>query len=121
MNNEWSNQNKEFQNLISKKGTFEEGINCLLKVRASLFEQITQIVRGFPDDAFWQLPFPGAKGNHATTLAWSIWHLFRIEDICVHELVLSGKIPQILKSGEWQKKIGAKIITTGNELKDDIK
>lgn len=119
MNNEWSNQNKEFQKLISKKETFEEGIKCLLKLRASLFEQITQIVRGFPDDAFWQLPFPSAEGNHATTLAWSIWHLFRIEDICLHELVLSGKSLQILKSGEWQKKIGAKIITTGNELNDE--
>ncbi|MCQ2593152.1 MAG: DUF3795 domain-containing protein [Treponema sp.] len=116
MNADWSNQNKIFQALISKESTFSDGIKILLELRASLFEQITQIVNNYPQDAFWQFPFSGVDGNHGTTMAWSIWHLARIEDICVHELVLGGKTPQIFLSGDWQKKIGAGIITTGNEL-----
>lgn len=119
MNKDWSNQNKNFQKLISKEATFKNGIKILLELRASLFEQISQIVRGYPKEAFWQLPFPNVDENHGTTLSWSLWHLARIEDICVHELVLGGKSQQIFVSGDWQKKIGAEIITTGNELNDE--
>ncbi|MDY5816835.1 MAG: DUF3795 domain-containing protein, partial [Treponema sp.] len=48
------------------------------------------------------------------TLAYSIWHVFRIKDIVLHTLILNNS--QVLERGEWQKKIGAEIITTGNEL-----
>ena len=86
----------------------------LLELRGSLFEQITQIVNAYPKDAFWIMPFAGAAGYHSKTLAYSIWHVFRIEDIVLHTLILNNF--QVLERGEWQKKIGAEIITTGNEL-----
>ena len=114
MNKDWSDKNKEFQRLISKESTFKDGIVVLLELRASLFEQITQIVNGFPVVAFSEMPFAGAAGYHSKTLAYSIWHVFRIEDIVLHTLILNDT--QILESGDWQKKIGADIITTGNEL-----
>lgn len=60
------------------------------------------------------MPFLGADGYHSKTLSYSIWHIFRIEDIVLHTLILNDI--QILESGDWQKKIGADIITTGNEL-----
>lgn len=114
MNKAWSDKNKEFQKLISKKTTFKDGIEILLELRETLFEQITQIVKDCPNDAFWQMPFLGADGYHSKTLSYSIWHIFRIEDIVLHTLILNDI--QILESGDWQKKIGADIITTGNEL-----
>ncbi|MCQ2602008.1 MAG: hypothetical protein MJ184_11675 [Treponema sp.] len=114
MNKEWSEKNKEFQKLISKEATFKDGIKILLELRASVFEQITQIVNGYPKKAFNEMPFAGADGYHSKTLAYSIWHIFRIEDIVCHTLILKDK--QILDSGNWQKKIGADRITTGNEL-----
>lgn len=114
MDKDWSDKNKEFQKLISKEPTFKDGISILLELRASLFEQITQIVNGYPKDAFWQMPFAGVAGYHSKTLAYSIWHIFRIEDIVLHTLILNDD--QVLETGEWQKKIGAEIITTGNEL-----
>ena len=114
MDKDWSDKNKEFQKLISKEATFKEGIKVLLELRDSLFEQITQIVNSYPKDAFWKMPFVGADGYHSKTLAYSIWHVFRIEDIVLHTLILNNS--QVLERGEWQKKIGAKIITTGNEL-----
>ena len=79
MDKNWSEMNKEMQALISKKATFREGISKLLELRKSLFEQITQIVTTFPEDAFYQMPFAGAEGYHSKTLAYSIWHIFRIE------------------------------------------
>lgn len=114
MDKDWSDKNKEFQKLISKEATFKDGIGILLELRKSLFEQITQIVNGYPKDAFYQMPFAGADGYHSKTLSYSIWHVFRIEDIVLHTLILNDL--QILESGDWQKKIDAAIITTGNEL-----
>lgn len=114
MNKEWSEKNKEFQKLISKEATFKDGIKMLLELRSCVFEQITQIVNSFPKKAFYEMPFAGANGYHSKTLAYSIWHIFRIEDIVCHTLILKDK--QVLDSGNWQNKIGANIITTGNEL-----
>ena len=52
MNKNWSEMNKEMQTLIAKKATFKEGIEKLLELRKRLFEQITQIVTTFPEEAF---------------------------------------------------------------------
>ena len=114
MDKDWSDKNKEFQKLISKEAIFKDGLIVLLDLRDSLFEQTTQIVNSYPKDAFWKMPFARAEGYHSKTLSYSIWHVFRIEDIVLHTLILNNS--QVLERGEWQKKIGAEIITTGNEL-----
>ena len=117
MDKDWSEKNKKMQELISKEATFDEGIKVLLELRTELFEQITSIVKTFPPAAFYQMPFGSGEGNHCTTLAWSLWHTFRIEDIVTHELILKNK--QILFDGEWLERTGSVIITTGNELAGD--
>lgn len=114
MDHEWSEMNRDMQQLIRKQGTFKEGICALLALRNSIFEQITQIVSAYPAAAFSLMPFPGAQGYHSKTLAYSIWHIFRIEDIVAHELIAGDT--QIFFRDNWQHKIGADIITTGNEL-----
>ena len=114
MDKEWSEKNKKMQTLIAKESTFAEGIKLLLELRAQIFEQITAIVNTFPPVAFYQLPFGGGEGNHCTTLAWSLWHTFRIEDIVVHTLILRDK--QILLRSGLLKKTKSPTITTGNEL-----
>jgi hypothetical protein len=117
MDTEWSNKNKKMQTLISKEATFADGIKVLLDLRAELFEQITSIVKTFPSVAFYQMPFGVGKGAHHTTLAWSLWHLFRIEDIVVHTLILKNQ--QILFQDDWLDKTNSPIITTSNELDSD--
>ena len=114
MNKDWSDKNKKMQTLISKEATFDDGIKVLLELRVELFEQITSIVKTFPLKAFYQLPFGDGEGSHHTTLAWSLWHTFRIEDIVAHSLILKDE--QILFTDGWLEKTKAKIITTGNEL-----
>ena len=98
MDKDWSEKNKKMQTLISMEATFAEGIKLLLELRAELFEQITSIVKTFPPVAFYQMPFGVGEGNHNATLAWSLWHLFRIEDIVVHTLIL--KDGQTLLQGD---------------------
>ena len=60
------------------------------------------------------MPFAKAKGYHSKTLSYSIWHIFRIEDIVAHTLIAGDE--QIFMTGGYRKKIGSPIITTGNEL-----
>ena len=114
MNKEWSDKNKQMQALIGKEATFAEGIKVLLELRCDLFSQITSIVDTYPDEAFYQMPFAGADGYHSKTLAYSMWHIFRIEDIVAHTLIAGDE--QVLFTGDWQKKSRSPIITTGNEL-----
>ncbi len=110
----WAEKNKEIQKLLTKEVTFKEAIQKLLDFREEMFEQITQIVSGYPDEAFSKMPFAGADGYHSKTLAYSIWHIFRIEDIVAHEMIAGDS--QILFAQEFQKRIGSPLITTGNEL-----
>ncbi|WP_051563532.1 hypothetical protein [Butyrivibrio sp. LB2008] len=114
MDKSWSENNKEIQKLLTKEATFKEAIQKLLAFREEMFEQITQIVSGYPDEAFAQMPFAGANGYHSKTLAYSIWHIFRIEDIVAHEMIAEDN--QILFTHDFHNRIGAPIITTGNEL-----
>ena len=113
MDKEWSEKNKEMQSLIAKENTFSDGIKALIELRSNLFEQITAIVNTFPAQAFYQMPFASGEGNHCTSLAWSLWHVFRIEDIVAHTLILQDK--QIFENG-WQTKTQSPVITTGNEF-----
>ena len=117
MDKNWSEKNKEIQKLLSKESTFGEAIRKLLEFREELFQQITWIVDGYPEKAFYQLPFAGAKGYHSKTLAYSIWHIFRIEDIVAHEMIAEDE--QILFREKFPEKIGSSIITTGNELEGE--
>ena len=114
MDKAWAEKNKVIQKQLTKEATFEAAIQNLTAFREEMFEQITQIVNGYPEKAFAEMPFAGADGYHSKTLAYSIWHVFRIEDIVAHEMFAGDK--QILFEQNFQNRIGSPIITTGNEL-----
>ena len=63
------------------------------------------------------MPFPNVDGYHSKTLAYSMWHIFRIEDIVAHTIISDDA--QVLFAGDWQKKVDSPIITTGNELQGE--
>ena len=117
MDKNWSEMNKEMQTLLSKETTFRDGIAKLIELRESLFDQVSQIVNTFHEEAFWRMPFAGAKGYHSKTLGYSIWHIFRIEDIVAHEMIAEDQ--QILFARGFDRTIHSPIITTGNELAGD--
>ena len=120
MNREWAELNKDMQQKIKKKETFLEGIDKLLHLRQSLMEQIMQFRNELSDVDFCAMPYMNAKGYHNKTICYSLWHIFRIEDIIAHSLIADDE--QIFFSGNYQKRIGSPIITTGNELsKEEIR
>ena len=117
MNKDWSEKNKKMQTLIGKEATFREGIDVLMELRDDLFQQIMSIVNAYPPEAFYQMPFAKAEGYHSKTLAYSIWHIFRIEDIVAHTVIMRDS--QVLFTEDFLERTGSPIITTGNELKGE--
>lgn len=63
---------------------------------------------------FNEIPFINAKGYHNKTIAYFIWHIFRIEDIVAHTLISQDE--QVFFLGDYQNHINTSIMTTGNEL-----
>ena len=99
MNKDWAEKNKRMQSLIGKEASFREGLDVLFELRDELFGQISSIVKTFPAEAFYQMPFAGAEGYHSKTLAYSMWHIFRIEDIVAHTLIAQDD--QVLFTDGW--------------------
>lgn len=115
MNKEWSELNKKIQTEIKKEATFHGGIETLLLLRQQLFDEIIRFKTELGREQFNMMPFINANGYHSKTIAYSIWHIFRIEDIVANTLIKKEK--QVFLSGGFQNIIGSPIITTGNELK----
>ena len=114
MNKEWSELNKKMQTEIKKESTFCIGIETLLQLRKSLFDEICGLKKELGRESFNAIPFMNAEGYHNKTIAYSVWHIFRIEDIVAHTLI--GADDQIFFSENYQKRIGSPLITTGTEL-----
>ena len=114
MNKEWSELNKTMQAQLKKKDTFDEGISTLLELRKQLWNTISSYKKELKREDFNSIPFINADGYHSKTIAYSLWHIFRIEDIVAHTLIKGDE--QVLFAKGYQEKTGSPIITTGNEL-----
>ncbi len=111
--------NKTLQLQIKRKDTFVTGIDTLLELRRTLMKQIMQFRNELSAADFCAMPYINAKGYHNKTIAYSLWHIFRIEDIVAHSLIADDE--QVFFKGDYQKRINSPIITTANELvKEEI-
>lgn len=113
MNKDWSEKNKKMQSLL-KKGTFSEAISELIELRTLLLDEINSWKYEVEPEDYSKIPFMNAEGYHSKTIAYSIWHVARIEDIVVHTLIREKE--EVLFEGGFIDRIKAPIITTGNEL-----
>lgn len=114
MNKEWSEQNKRMQAQLKKRETYPAGLETLFNLRGELFDTLCSLRDSLNRGELCAMPFPKAAGYHSKTIAYSVWHIFRIEDIVAHTLIAGDE--QVFFSGGWQKKTDAPVITTGNEL-----
>lgn len=115
MNKEWSNLNKLMQDRLKKSDSFDDGIETLIELRNRLMHEIDQFHRTLKSENYYQMPYMNVKGYHSKSIAYSLWHIFRIEDIVLNSLMMNET--QIIFKYEYQKRINSPIITTGNELK----
>ncbi len=114
MNKEWSELNKTMQAQIKKKETYQTGLETLSALRSSLMDTIMNFYDELDRQEFNAMPFINADGYHSKSVAYSLWHIFRIEDIVAHTLINGDE--QVFFSGGYQRRINSPIITTGNEL-----
>ena len=114
MNKEWSELNKTMQAQIKKKDTYFDGIDTLFELRNRLMETILSFKNDLSREDYNAIPFINSDGYHSKTIAYSLWHIFRIEDIVAHTLINCDE--QIFFSGNYKERINSPIITTGNEL-----
>ena len=114
MNKAWSELNKTMQTQIKKRDTYKTGIDTLFDLRKQLTETLISFKEELSREDFDAIPFINADGYHSKTIAYSIWHIFRIEDIVAHTLV--SETEQVFFGGNYQDRINSPIITTGNEL-----
>lgn len=114
MNSEWSELNKLLQINLKKATSFNNGIKNLLILRKKLFNELLSFKQTLNRNDFNAIPFINAKGYHCKTISYSIWHIFRIEDIVAHTLIKNDE--QIFFIEKYDQRIGSPIITTGNEL-----
>lgn len=119
MNKEWSELNKTMQSQIKKKDTYEAGIGTLFNLRNQLMQTIISFKEELCREDFDAIPFINSDGYHSKTIVYSLWHIFRIEDIVAHTVMSEDE--QVFLAGNYRERINSPIITTGNELvKKDI-
>ena len=119
MNTKWSELNKKMQLQLKKSDTYKLGINTLFQLRDQLMQKMDSFSAELSREEFNYMPFMNADGYHSKSVAYSLWHIFRIEDIVAHTLINNDE--QVFFTGNYQKRINSPIVTTGNELvKEDI-
>ena len=114
MNKQWSELNRKMQNQLKKAESYNNGIETLFKLRDQLMQVIDQFRDELSREDFNAIPFINADGYHSKTIAYSLWHIFRIEDIVAHSLINEDE--QVFFLEKYNKRINSPIITTGNEL-----
>ncbi|MBO7472566.1 MAG: phage head-tail adapter protein [Ruminococcus sp.] len=114
MNKEWSELNKKMQSELKKNETYKSGIDTLLELRGQLMKVLYSFKNELSRKEFDAMPFLNAKGYHNKNIAYSLWHIFRIEDIVAHTLINNDE--QVFFDGKYMERINSSIITTGNEL-----
>lgn len=114
MNKEWSELHKTMQQQIKKHDTYNEGIDTLLLLRSKIMQEILNLKDKLTPEEFFAMPFPNANGYHSKTIAYSLYHVFRIEDITANSLI--KKEEEIFFAHHYKNRLNSPIITTGNEL-----
>ena len=103
MNKEWSDLNKTMQAQIRKNDTYKMGIDTLFSLRSQLMQTLVSFKEELCRESFNSIPFINADGYHSKTIAYSIWHIFRIEDIVVHTVINEDE--QVFFAGNYQERI----------------
>ena len=117
MNREWSVLNKEVKVLLNKRSSFKDGIEQLIALRTLLIAEWKNAMSNLSIEDYAKQPFRNKDGYESKTIAYSIFHVFRIEDIVSNTLINNRQ--QVFIRDHYQNKMNSSIITTGNELKKE--
>ena len=118
MDKNYSERHKVILSQLKKEISFEGGIKNLIDLREDLFlNHVEKYFSNLSKDDFCKIPFANSTGNKDATISWSIYHVFRIEDIICHNFISNDE--QIFFAQNYQKKMNCSVITTANEMNDE--
>lgn len=110
---------KELKSIIRKPSEFYRARQLFLDIHAMLhtasasggeFGETDRLLSDLIADEFYTIP--SAKDE---TIAWSLWHIARIEDITMNFLI--ARHEQVF-DGEWQRRLNVTVSDTGNAMSD---
>lgn len=113
----WNDRQKRLQGALVSPGEHTLALNLFLHQHALLHAREVsgisettfndQLGDGLDEATFRIIP-PGEEHS----IAWCLWHIARIEDICMN-LLVAGQ-PQIFSEGGWQARLNLPFSDTGN-------
>jgi hypothetical protein len=120
--NDWTIKQNNLKKLLSKEGTFDEGIKLLLDMHSILHDKkVYDSKENTIYNKLWEnLKIETCKiiTSKETSILWDIWHITRIEDIVAN--IIIGNTVEVLNE-EMQKKLNIETKDTGNAMnKDEI-
>jgi hypothetical protein len=114
-----SEKHKELGRIIRKRDMFADSKKLFLELHGAL--HLSEISHGKTNevdllfDDLLPHEYAVIPKNKDKTIAYIVWHIARIEDLTLNILVADSK--QVFNS-EWQKKISAVYVDTGNAMTD---
>lgn len=118
----WGSKQELLRNILLKLDKFEEAINLCLEQHAMVHSsEMSQISVVTFEDELWnnldEIAFRTMPTINDETIAWSLWHLTRVEDITMNILVADAD--QVINTDNWLEKMQVKICDTGNSMTDE--
>lgn len=118
----WGFNQKRLRDIFVKVDKFPEAIHLCLEQHAMIHtSEMSQSNIVTLEDELWEglhkdtfCTMPTIKDE---TIAWSLWHITRIEDITMNILVANET--QIIYKGNWLEKLGVTVCDTGNSMTDE--
>ncbi len=118
----WGFNQKRLRDIFVKADKFPEAIHLCLEQHAMVHtSDMSQSNVVTLEDELWEglhkdtfCTMPTIKDE---TIAWSLWHITRIEDITMNILVANET--QIIYKGNWLEKLGVTVCDTGNSMTDE--
>lgn len=115
--NDWTKKQNDLKLLLSKKQTFNDGIQLAMEMHGLLHDKkvYKNTVKTIYDNLWDNLKNETGKiiTNKETSILWNIWHITRIEDIVAN--IIIGNRDEVLDDA-IQKKLNIKIKDTGNAM-----
>ena len=84
MNKELSTSQKNAICALSKKNSFDEGINQLIFFRTSLLNDWIHLVTSCNKEELSLMPFINKQGFENKTIMYSLYYVIRIEDFVIN-------------------------------------
>ncbi len=118
----WGFNQKRLRDIFVKADKFPEAIHLCLEQHAMVHtSEMSQSNVVTFEDELWEglhkdtfCTMPTIKDE---TVAWSLWHITRIEDITMNILVANET--QIIYKENWLEKLGVTVCDTGNSMTDE--